>query len=440
MRNSNDVYIAMAALQEARGTSTKVGMLKEYLQNDLFCWVVEQAVDPMIVFGVKDLSFLDEVDREEEPGGNVLGLDTFTNTGTFRTLRDVAEGQIGSGKKTALGNIYREANTELRYLLRLMLSKDLRAGVSVSTVNKARPGTVFEFNCMLAAKWEPEKLSYPVCLEPKFDGMRMLAIGDVNGFSFYTRSGKPITTVSQTLHESLCELYTDGLDVWMPESKIVFDGELMGEDFKETMEQARRKDHVWQDGVFYTFDALTIEQFSSLKSKSALKPPGYSERRKRLREAYGSRPRPQLVLPPSYIVKDEEEIFEYFAKFRARGLEGCIIKNRNGTYHPRRNRDWMKLKDSASVDVPIVDCVEGTGKYEGMMGALVVDVEGVTVNVGTGFHDGERAELWEAHNEGWLRGKIIEVEYHEKTPDGSLRHPRFVRFRNDKTLEDGVGV
>lgn len=439
MRNSNDVYIAMSALQEASGTSAKEKFLKEHLGNELFRWVVQQAVDPMIVFGVKDLSFLDEVDAEEGYGPMVLGIDSFRMSGAYRILKDVAEGQISSAKRTALGNVYREANKELRYLLRLILQKDLRAGVSVSTINKARPGTLFEFNVMLAAKWEPEKLSYPVCVEPKFDGMRMLAIGDNNGFRFYTRTGKDITTVSMALHNSLCDLYTDGLDVWMPESKMVFDGELMGEDFKQTMEQARRKDHVWEDGVFHIFDALTYEQFSNLKSKSALKAPGYMTRRQNLRRAYGES-RPQIVLPPSYLVKDEEEIFDYFSKFRARGLEGCIIKAKDGDYHPRRNRDWMKLKDSASVDVPIVGAVEGTGKYEGMLGALIVDVEGVTVNVGTGFHDGERMELWEAHNEGWLKDRIIEVEYHEKTPDGSLRHPRFVRFRNDKTIEEGIGV
>jgi len=28
----------------------------------------------------------------------------------------------------------------------------------------------------------------------------------------------------------------------------------------------------------------------------------------------------------------------------------------------------------------------------------------------------------------------------ERTLDGSLHHPRFVRFRDDKTVEDGIGV
>src|SRR5210317_170857 len=127
--------------------------------------------------------------------------------------------------------------------------KDLRAGVGVSTVNGARPGTLFEFNVMLAHKFEPDKITYPVYVEPKYDGMRLIAITDADSTDFYTRTGKSVTTVSIDTQLALQDLYAQGTDIWRPKEKMVFDGELMGESFKETMEQARKKDGSFENGT-----------------------------------------------------------------------------------------------------------------------------------------------------------------------------------------------
>ena len=55
---------------------------------------------------------------------------------------------------------------------------------------------------------------------------------------------------------------------------------------------------------------------------------------------------------------------------------------------------------------------------------------GGEVHVGSGFTDIEREELWNRQSE--LTGRMIEVKYQEKTQDGSLRFPVFMRFRPDK--------
>lgn len=95
----------------------------------------------------------------------------------------------------------------------------------------------------------------------------------------------------------------------------------------------------------------------------------------------------------------------------------------------------MKLKNESSEDLIIVDLEEGEKgkKYEGLLGALVVDFKGVRVSVSSGLSDVQRTQFW--HNKEEVIGRIIEVEYHEVTPDGSLRHPRFKRFRD--TLAKG---
>jgi len=75
--------------------------------------------------------------------------------------------------------------------------------------------------------------------------------------------------------------------------------------------------------------------------------------------------------------------------------------------------------------------IEGTGKYVGQLGAVECLLQNKQiVRVGSGFKDDERTKLWERASE--LPGQYIEVKYQEKTKDGSLRFPVFLRFRKDK--------
>lgn len=441
-------HSALEILDEIASTSSKnekVEILRKAMHDgDFFRDLMVWALDPMITFGFKDLSFVEEIedDGTRLEKTSVLFLDEYTwwSSGARRLLDDLHTRKLtGTEARNRIFNYFSKTDAPTRELLRRVLQKDLRAGFSGSSVNKAYPGTIFDFSVMLADKLERDKLKFPVFVEPKFDGMRLLAIGDANGFRFFSRSGKEVSTVSPKIHDSLVEIYIDGTDRWLPESQMVFDGELMGESFKDTMEQARRKDSVFEDGVFYLFDALPYIQFKRLKvAKSG---DTYKQRRGVLKGVVDSGTKyPQVVVPPSYLCNSMEEVDDLYAKHRERGYEGLVIKNPDGLYHPRRHRDWMKLKGVESADVPLVGAVEGTGKYEGMLGALIVNVLGVEVNVGTGFSDEQRETYWQ----DWLSGRLekhtlVEVEYHEMTPDGSLRHPRFKRFRSDKRIKDGIG-
>ena len=444
MPNARKVVEQIQILRELKGTTEKQKFLKVALEEELFRQVIVWALDPMITYGIKDLEFVQETlssrERITDKTGRELSVDDYKDSSFKRTLDRMIERRItGNSAKTSIKGLCMDYSFETSVLLMMILEKDIRAGVGISTVNKARPGTLFEFNVMLAHKFQPEKITYPVYVEPKYDGMRLIAITDADSSEFYTRTGKSVNTVGIDTQLALQDLYAQGTDIWRPKNKMVFDGELMGKSFKETMEKARKKDGSFDDGVFYVFDAMTFEQFKALKRTKRDKTP-YKTRRKMLSDVYryvkGSA---GIELPPSYFCRNEDEVMSFYQSVRDRGLEGLIIKNPDGPYHPRRNRDWMKIKDAQTVDVPIIHAIEGTGKYEGMLGALVVDLEGVEVNIGTGFSDTDRASLWESFNNGWLNDRLIEVEYHERTPDGSLRHPRFKRFRDDKPKEDGIG-
>jgi DNA ligase-1 len=87
----------------------------------------------------------------------------------------------------------------------------------------------------------------------------------------------------------------------------------------------------------------------------------------------------------------------------------------------------MKMKQKLTFDCRVIDIQPGTGKHTGRMGALIIDLDGVTFKVGTGFTDIQRAELYRLD----IIGQIIEVEGMELTELGRVRHPRFIRVRED---------
>ena len=75
--------------------------------------------------------------------------------------------------------------------------------------------------------------------------------------------------------------------------------------------------------------------------------------------------------------------------------------------------------------VRVIGLEPGKGKYQGMMGALVVDFNGKPNKIGTGFSDLQRS------NSEHFLGKMVEISYHELTKDGNMRHSRFEKERGD---------
>jgi ATP-dependent DNA ligase len=117
-------------------------------------------------------------------------------------------------------------------------------------------------------------------------------------------------------------------------------------------------------------------------------------------------------------------------EFVAQGYEGAMVKDLDAPYKFGRGPEVMKLKAFHDVDLKIESLLEGTGKYSGQLGSVVVNYHGVEVQVGSGFSDDLRDTIWRSPD--IFINRMIEVRYQEVTPDGSLRFPTFVCFRNDR--------
>ena len=115
---------------------------------------------------------------------------------------------------------------------------------------------------------------------------------------------------------------------------------------------------------------------------------------------------------------------------RERGYEGWMLKTHN--YH-----GWWKLKPQLTLDGVVTGAKPGKGKYVGMVGSIEVSVwedgDLRTVASVSGMTDAERVRMTNLDVDSLLAGRVCEVMYQYVGSKGRLRHPRFVRWREDKS-------
>lgn len=108
------------------------------------------------------------------------------------------------------------------------------------------------------------------------------------------------------------------------------------------------------------------------------------------------------------------------------GYEGIMLRSYVTPYDFKRSNCLLKYKLFIESDFTIIDFKEGAGKYEGMLGSIVVKEGNIQADVGSGFTDEERSFIWSIRTQ--LVGKRIEVKYQGLT-DKSLRFPTFSKFK-----------
>ena len=267
---------------------------------------------------------------------------------------------------------------------------------------KARHGA------MLARLYAGETPASYVC-EPKVDGLRVLITADLSSRTvrFETRNGNPMPSLDHLADEVL-DLLAGKDGVWS------LDGEAVSGKSFFTSVGALRSEQSADDARIWLFDLPSVDG-------------DYSTRRASLEALFAQSYPTSLLLIPSVSCTPEDA----FVRFTSEGFEGAMVKDTTAPYaHGIRSRAWLKVKDADTIDAEIVDVVEGTGKCAGMAGHIVVRCGRRLVSVGTGMDNATRSALLADRSQ--LIGQTAEVDFQMKTPQGSLRHPVFVRVRGDK--------
>jgi DNA ligase 1 len=381
---------------------------------------IAMALDKLRTFGLKQVP-------ESTQDGTGLDWSTFVDTATRLENRQLT----GNAARDHVNHIMGFATqAEWNYWYRRILIKDLRCGVTEKTINKHSQMKVPVFECMLAddsAKHE-KKLKGKVFLEPKLDGVRVIVVCDVNKdtVTLYSRNGKELINFPR-----IQEQFDSILDQ-LPQS-MVFDGEVMSDDFQALMKEIHRKEGAQtDDAVLNLFDCLPLAEFKNGGYKLPL------HTRKRELEQFKFGPNIKLVEWVEVdLDNDRDRFLDYNKLCVDKGYEGIMVKPVEGHYECKRSSLWLKVKPFIEVSLKVVDVEEGTGRNAGRLGALIVEGTDmdkfIRTNVGSGLTDQDRDEYWKSKDT--LIGQIVEVRADAITQsqdaDGewSLRFPRFLRFR-----------
>jgi DNA ligase 1 len=315
---------------------------------------------------------------------------------------------------------------------RRILIKDLRCGMTHKTVNKFSRYKVPVFDCMLAtdsAKHE-KKMVGEMMVEPKLDGVRVIVICDVDKdeVTLFSRNGKELLNfpeINRQFDEMLDQI----------SESMVFDGEVMSDDFQTLMREIHRKGGAkTKDAKLNLFDCMPLYNFMD---GSCVDP--ITERKKKL-ESFKYGPNINLVEYVKINLSEpdgQKQFADYNKMCIDRGFEGIMVKPMGGIYECKRSVLWLKVKPFIEVSLTVVDTEEGTGRNAGKLGALIVegkdDGKFIKTNVGSGLTDTDRETFWTAKEK--LIGQVVEVRADAITQNQdakdtwSLRFPRFLRFR-----------
>lgn len=283
-----------------------------------------------------------------------------------------------------------------------IVQKQRDKGYSESGSNKHVPTKP-----MLAHKYKESKhrLTWPVYVQPKLDGFRMLKEGD--GSRAYTRGGKE--------HVSACVKHL----MWDTGDYMV-DGELIlpGNQKLQLTAQAAKK---YRPGVseqlqYFVYDVV-IPNLPFSKRLAILR--GLT--------LTGHAPK-NVVLVPTIRVDNEEQMFDQHSKFVSAGYEGTIVRTDDTGYEiGQRSHSLLKYKDFQDEEFEIVDVVEGKGSFTGKAILVCETKKGVQFNATPEGTMEYRADLWK--NRKKIIGKFYTVRFAYYSEEGKPVFPIGVDFR-----------
>ena len=378
-------------------------------------------------------------------------IPAYTCDGTNANIEEILPALYDLSSRQVTGNaaieylrmLLASLNPDDAKVLERIIDKSLDCGVQVSTANAVWSGLIKEYPVMLCSPFEQklvDKIKFPAYVQLKMDGMRFNAIVRDGKCEFRSRNGKEIQLLGN-LEQEFIALAGD--------VDCVFDGELL---------VMLPGDHQFADrqtgnGILNKANKGTISADQAALVHATVWDvipyvlfgdgycgTPYSTRFSSLKKLVDQIPArdKKIWLVSSDIVENIDEANAKFEEYLALGLEGIILKDGSGAWEDKRAKHQIKFKGELECDLKIVGVEEGTGKYAGMLGAILLESSDgvIKVRAGSGLSDGQRKDLWGQN----LVDKIVAIKYNtrikNKVGEESLFLPIVLEIRDDKEVAD----
>ena len=412
------------------GRNFKIAELEKHKSNDLLQTVTILALDPFTQFYIRKIPKY------------TRGVHTIPLVQSCKQLKKLASREYtGNAAIEMLTSLLESSTPDDAKVLERIIQKDLKCGVSISTVNKVWPELIHDYPCMLCSASDEKlisKFEFPAMVQLKMDGMRFNAIVKNGVVEYRSRNGKEIHGIKHLDQDFI---------VLSGSKNCVFDGELVVNDKGIIL------DRQTGNGILNKAVKGTISDLESHKIRATVWDVidyedftvGYSSvpYRDRFERITSTIFTDAVRVVEHQMVESIIEAREVFDRYLAEGQEGIILKAGDAPWENKRVKHQLKFKGELECDLRIVGYEEGTGKYVGRLGAIIcesgsTDDRVLTVNVGSGFSDDLRTNLWHIRDE--LLGKIVALKYNSRIKNkqggDSLFLPIFLEIREDKTDAD----
>lgn len=443
---SNEILALIDKIAATPGKNDKIAMVKEGAACPEFVKVIEYAYNPFKTYGII------KIPGVRTPESIFSNVDQSFNDGTWLILDNlIARRLTGGDARDVIFNEINRLNEGSGDLFVRIIRKDLRAGFSESTCNKAVKGLIPEFpyqRCSLPK--DTDLKSWPwadgVFSQEKADGMYANIDHEIGGVVRITsRQGSafPIDKFPQIVkdirdlvpgnqqHGEIVVL-RDGVICKRQDGNGVLNSVLNGGDFAEN-----------ERPVYMVWDQIPLTAVVP-KGKHKV---GYRARVTSLIQQLRSTTVDSIRLIPTKIVRSQKEAYAHAVEMMKVGKEGSIIKHPNAHWKDGTSKEQIKIKLEFEVDLKIVSIIMGKDgkRTEGRAGSLACESSCGALRVNVTVKDEAARDAIDANPTDWI-GRILPVlandimEPSESNSFNSLYLPRMAEkgYRKDKTEADSL--
>ena len=352
--------------------------------------------------------------------GAIVEWDIWTEGADIVTEFGQRDGKKQLARKTATSkNVGRsnETTPEDQAILEMQSMHKKKLDGKYSTTLKGAKQEVFL--PMLASSFDKrkDKVTYPVDVQPKLDGVRCLAFWNGDHVELMSRGGKKW---------ECCGHIVDDLQYTLPKG-MVLDGELYihGKTFQEITKLVKKWRPESEDVIFHVYDVVKIKGEDAGEWKDRYCDMlDWATDQGIGKNSFAT----SVTIVTTYESLTEAGVYELQSQFLEDGYEGAIVREWDGRYElGHRSTKLLKVKNFCDGEYEIVRFTTGVGRFSGCIIWICVTEDGNEFKVVPQGTMEERKLMYDEAEDHI--GELLKVKSFELTDDNIPRFPVGIGIR-----------